>query len=73
MSYPVACNWKVYADNYLEGYHVPHVHPELNKLLDYRSYVTEPTAGIHCNTARSNAPAISTATASRCISTFGRT
>jgi choline monooxygenase len=39
--YNVDCNWKVYADNYLEGYHVPHVHPELNKLLDYRSYVTE--------------------------------
>lgn len=39
--YPVPCNWKVYADNYLEGYHVPHVHPELNKLLDYRSYITE--------------------------------
>lgn len=41
VSYPVPCNWKVYADNYLEGYHVPHVHPELNKLLDYRRYVTE--------------------------------
>lgn len=38
--YAVACNWKVYADNYLEGYHVPHVHPVLNRLLDYRSYVT---------------------------------
>jgi choline monooxygenase len=31
----------VYVDNYLEGYHVPHVHPGLNKLLDYRSYRTE--------------------------------
>jgi choline monooxygenase len=41
VSYEVACNWKVYVDNYLEGYHVPHIHPELNKLLDYRSYVTE--------------------------------
>lgn len=41
VSYEVACNWKVYIDNYLEGYHVPHIHPELNKLLDYRSYVTE--------------------------------
>jgi choline monooxygenase len=39
--YDVACNWKVYVDNYLEGYHVPHIHPGLNKLLDYRSYVTE--------------------------------
>jgi len=41
VGYDVACNWKVYVDNYLEGYHVPHVHPALNRMLDYRSYVTE--------------------------------
>jgi choline monooxygenase len=41
VSYDIGCNWKVYVDNYLEGYHVPHVHPGLNKLLDYRSYRTE--------------------------------
>jgi choline monooxygenase len=40
-SYEVACNWKVYVDNYLEGYHLPRVHPGLNRLLDYRSYRTE--------------------------------
>ncbi|TDR14643.1 aromatic ring-hydroxylating oxygenase subunit alpha [Marinicella litoralis] len=34
------CNWKVYVENYLEGYHLPHVHPGLNKLLDYKSYQT---------------------------------
>jgi choline monooxygenase len=39
--YPVACNWKAYVDNYLEGYHVPIVHPELNKILDYNQYRTE--------------------------------
>ncbi len=39
--YDIACNWKVYVDNYLEGYHVPHIHPELNRMLDYRSYITE--------------------------------
>ena len=41
VSYEIACNWKVYVDNYLEGYHVPHIHPALNRLLDYRSYTTE--------------------------------
>ncbi|MEO6364871.1 MAG: SRPBCC family protein, partial [Luteimonas sp.] len=46
VGYDVACNWKVYVDNYLEGYHVPHVHPSLNRMLDYRSYVTE-THGWH--------------------------
>ena len=41
MTYDLHCNWKVYVDNYLEGYHLPYVHPKLNKLLDYRNYVTE--------------------------------
>ena len=35
------CNWKVYVDNFLEGYHVPYVHPELYTLYDYEHYVTE--------------------------------
>jgi choline monooxygenase len=41
VAYDVACNWKVYVDNYLEGYHVPHVHPELMKLYQFGSYTTE--------------------------------
>lgn len=40
VSYEIACNWKAYVDNYLEGYHVPHIHPALNRMLDYRSYTT---------------------------------
>ncbi len=40
VTYEVHCNWKAYVDNYLEGYHLPHVHPGLNKLLDYRAYAT---------------------------------
>ena len=35
------CNWKVYVDNYLEGYHIPIVHPGLFKELDYQKYRTE--------------------------------
>jgi choline monooxygenase len=35
------CNWKVYVDNYLEGYHIPIVHPGLMKELDYGAYRTE--------------------------------
>ncbi|NCT67357.1 MAG: aromatic ring-hydroxylating dioxygenase subunit alpha [Rhodanobacteraceae bacterium] len=42
VGYDIDCDWKVYVDNYLEGYHVPHIHPELNRMLDYRSYLTEP-------------------------------
>ena len=39
--YEIACDWKAYVDNYLEGYHVPHVHPRLDALLDCRQYKTE--------------------------------
>lgn len=38
--YHMRCNWKVYIDNYLEGYHLPSVHPGLNRELDYGSYQT---------------------------------
>jgi choline monooxygenase len=41
IAYEVECNWKVYIDNFLEGYHLPHVHPGLSKVLDYRAYDTE--------------------------------
>ncbi len=41
VDYEVEANWKVYVDNFLEGYHIPHVHPELNKALDYSAYTTE--------------------------------
>ena len=39
--YVMECNWKTYIDNFLEGYHLPSVHPSLNRELDYGSYVTE--------------------------------
>jgi choline monooxygenase len=41
VDYEARCNWKVYVDNYLEGYHVPHVHPELCALYDFQAYRTE--------------------------------
>jgi Rieske 2Fe-2S family protein len=34
-------NWKVVAENYLEGYHIPIAHPGLMRMLDYRHYDTE--------------------------------
>lgn len=36
--YYVNANWKVYVDNYLEGYHVPIAHPGLYRELDYENY-----------------------------------
>lgn len=37
----IDCNWKVYVDNYLEGYHIPIVHPSLMQELDYAQYRVE--------------------------------
>ena len=39
--YVIECNWKVYVDNYLEGYHLPIAHPGLFKELDYDQYRVE--------------------------------
>jgi choline monooxygenase len=40
--YSLACNWKVFVDNYLDGgYHVPHLHKGLDSVLDYSSYTIE--------------------------------
>jgi choline monooxygenase len=38
--YVIECNWKVYVDNYVEGYHLPLVHPSLMRELDYQRYRT---------------------------------
>jgi choline monooxygenase len=37
-SYPIAANWMLYCDNYLEGFHVPFVHPGLAKRIELSSY-----------------------------------
>ena len=44
-TYHMQCNWKTYVDNYLEGYHLPSVHPGLNRELDYSAYIVEPHVG----------------------------
>jgi choline monooxygenase len=36
--YIINCNWKVYVDNYLEGYHIPIAHPGLMREIDYALY-----------------------------------
>ena len=39
--YVLDCNWKVYVDNYLEGYHIPIAHPGLMREIDYAQYRTD--------------------------------
>lgn len=41
-SYELACNWKVFVDNYLDGgYHVPHLHKGLSSVLRHAEYTIE--------------------------------
>ncbi len=39
--YEVNAHWALYCENYLEGFHVPFVHPALNNEIDYGTYTTE--------------------------------
>jgi Rieske 2Fe-2S family protein len=53
----LACNWKVFWENYLECYHCPAVHPELVRLVPvYRSgYMAYADAGLEVDPARPGA------------------
>jgi choline monooxygenase len=39
--YLVQSHWALYCENYLEGLHIPFVHPALRSVLDYANYTTE--------------------------------
>lgn len=47
----VACNWKTYGDNFLEGYHLPTTHPAMSRdadALHYKvTYKGDPRWNIH--------------------------
>jgi choline monooxygenase len=36
--YKLHFNWKNYVDNYMEGYHIPYLHPGLNRETDAKAY-----------------------------------
>ena len=36
--YFIDANWALYCDNYLEGFHIPFVHPALNDALEFENY-----------------------------------
>jgi choline monooxygenase len=40
-AYEVKAHWALYCENYLEGFHIPFVHPALNASLDFGNYRTE--------------------------------
>jgi phenylpropionate dioxygenase-like ring-hydroxylating dioxygenase large terminal subunit len=57
--FKVAANWILYCENYLEGLHIPFVHPGLNELLEYGSYRTEllPWGSLQVGMAKPGEPA----------------
>jgi choline monooxygenase len=48
----VACNWKTYVDNYNEVYHVPILHPSLNRDLIIDEYRVENGDGVSMHRAK---------------------
>jgi len=40
--FTVAANWALYVENYLEGFHIPFVHPDLARTIDVARYSTVP-------------------------------
>lgn len=57
-THEICCNWKTYVENFLEGYHIPIVHPALNAAIDGSRYEVEVHDRIvfHSAPARSGAP-----------------
>jgi choline monooxygenase len=45
-THDIACNWKVYVENYLEGYHIPLVHQRLSEEVDASKYQVRVEGGI---------------------------
>lgn len=40
-TYTVNAHWALYCDNYLEGFHIPFVHPALNNAIEFDEYTYE--------------------------------
>jgi choline monooxygenase len=59
VQHEIGCNWKTYAENYLEGYHIPFLHPALSREVEARDYRVEPGPGyvLHHVPSRSNVEA----------------
>jgi choline monooxygenase len=40
-SFDIAAHWALYVENYLEGLHIPFIHPALNQVLSLAGYTSE--------------------------------
>lgn len=57
-AYTIQAHWALYCDNYLEGFHIPFVHPGLNGTLNYADYAYEifPNGSLQVGIARDGQP-----------------
>ena len=55
-AHPIACNWKTYVENYLEGYHVPDIHPGLDAEIDSTRYAVTMDGHVALHEAPLRAP-----------------
>ena len=57
--YEVQAHWALYCDNYLEGFHIPFVHPALNNAIEFDEYFYEtfPFANLQVGIAKEGEPA----------------
>ncbi len=39
-------NWKTYTDNFVEGYHIPGIHPSFLKVIEFNAFLTEARRGM---------------------------
>lgn len=70
--FDVPANWALYLDNYLEGFHIPFVHPGLNGVIDFGSYVTElsPWGSLQIGVAKDGEPAFDQLDAGRRVAGY---
>lgn len=54
--FEVRAHWALYVENYLEGFHVPYVHPGLHRVLDPADYAVEPFPGGVLQVGRTRRP-----------------
>jgi choline monooxygenase len=57
-TFTVRAHWALYVDNYLEGLHIPFVHPALNQAIAFEEYAYEffPYANLQIGIAREEEP-----------------
>ena len=56
--YFIKTNWALYCDNYLEGFHIPFVHPALNNAIEFEKYDYElfPFCNLQIGVAKEGEP-----------------